>query len=60
MADDQSKVCEPDHNGDAGHDYQVRYLTEWYGISEAQALALIASVGNDAQKLDEAAEKLRA
>ena len=57
MADDKSKVRESDA-GD--YDYEVRYLTEWYGISDAQARELIALVGNDRQKLDDAAEKLRA
>jgi hypothetical protein len=52
-APERSQVA--DENGE-----EVRYLTEWYGLSEKQARELIALVGNDCQKLDEAAERLSA
>ena len=61
MAGGKSKVEEPDaRRVAADQDFEVRYLIEWYGISEAQARELVARLGNDRQKLDEAAEKLAA
>ena len=59
MSDD--RIREPERNRVAVENGdELRYLTEWYGLSEKQARELIALVGNDCQKLDEAAEKLRA
>jgi hypothetical protein len=61
MTDDKSKVGDLERSRAASdQDYEVRYLIEWYGISEAQARELVARIGNDRQKLDEAAEKLAA
>jgi hypothetical protein len=59
LAGDKNAI--PDHSVAADdNDYEVRFLIEWYGISEAQARDVIARVGNDQEKLDEAAEKLTA
>jgi hypothetical protein len=59
MPDNKSHVGEPDRSRVAGdQDYEVRYLAKKHGLSEKQALELIARVGNDRQKLNEAAKKL--
>jgi hypothetical protein len=59
MPDDKSHVGEPDRSRVSGEqDYEVRYLAEKYGLSSEQARRLIARVGNDRQKLDDAARKL--
>jgi hypothetical protein len=59
MSDDKTRAPEPRQVADEQGD-EVRYLTEWYGLSEEQARELIALVGNDCRKLDEAAERLTA
>jgi hypothetical protein len=59
MPDVKSHVGEPDRSRVAAdQDYEVRYLAMKHGLSERQALELIARVGNDRQKLDKAAKKL--
>ena len=61
MPDDKGKVGEPDRNRVAGdQDYEVRYLAEKYGLSHEQARELVARIGNDRQKLEEAAKELAA
>jgi hypothetical protein len=61
MPDDKSKVGEPDRSRVAGdQDYEVQYLAEKYGLSQAQARELIARIGNDREKLEEAAKGLAA
>ena len=61
MPDDKSNVGEPDRSRVAGdQDYEVRYLAEKYGLSEEQARELITRIGNDRQKLEEAAKGLAA
>jgi Protein of unknown function (DUF3606) len=59
MPDDKSKVGEPDRSRVAAdQNYEVRYLAQKFGLSDEQARELIARVGNDREKLDEAAQKL--
>jgi Protein of unknown function (DUF3606) len=61
MPDDKSKVGQPDRGRVAGdQDYEVRYLADKYGLSQEQARELIARIGNDRKKLDEAAKGLAA
>ena len=60
MPDDKSKVGEPDRRRVlADQDYEVGYLAGKYGLSAKQVRQLIASVGNDREKLDQAAQKLK-
>jgi hypothetical protein len=61
MPDDKSKVGRPDRSRVAGdQDYEVQYLAEKYGLSQEQARELIARIGNDREKLEEAAKGLAA
>ena len=61
MPHDKSNVGEPDRSRVAGNqDYEVQYLAEKYRLSHEQARKLIARVGNNREKLDEAARKLAA
>ena len=61
MPDDKSHAGEPDRSRVAGdQNYEVRYLAEKYGFSQAQARELIYRVGNDRKKLDTAARRLKA
>jgi Protein of unknown function (DUF3606) len=61
MPDDKNKVEEPDRNRVGGdQDYEVRHLAEKYGLSEEQVRELIARIGNDRKKLEEAAKGLAA
>jgi hypothetical protein len=59
MADDKSKRGGPDQSRVAGEQaYEVKYFAQKHGISQEQAKRLIDQIGNDRQKLDQAAEKL--
>ena len=59
MPDDKNKVGEPDRSRVAEkQDYEVRYLAQKYGLDREQARNLIARVGNDREKLDQAAREL--
>ena len=61
MPDDKNKVGQPDRSRVAGdQDYEVQYLAEKYGLSQEQVSALIARIGNDRKKLEEAAKGLAA
>jgi hypothetical protein len=61
MPDDKSKVGQPDRSRVAGdQDYEVQYLAEKYGLSQEQVSELIARIGNDRKKLEEAAKGLAA
>jgi uncharacterized protein YjcR len=61
MPDDKTKVGEPDRSRvSADQDYEVRQLAEKHGLSPTQIRELIARVGNDREKLEEAAKELRA
>jgi hypothetical protein len=60
MPDDKTNVGEPDRSRVAAdQDYEVGYLAGKYGLSAEQVRQLIARVGNDREKLEQAAQKLR-
>ena len=60
MPDDKSKVGEPDRSRvSADQNYEVGYLAGKYGLSAQQVRQLIARVGNDREKLDQAARQLK-
>ena len=60
MPDDKSHVGEPDRSRVAGEEeFEVDYLASKHGLSAEQARQLIARLGNDREKLDQAAEKLK-
>ena len=60
MPDDKSKIGEPDRSRVAGNeDYEVGHLALKHGLSIQQARELIARVGNDREKLDQAAQELK-
>ena len=61
MPDDKINVGEPDRSRvSADQDYEVRQLAQKHGLSPTQIRELIARVGNDREKLEEAAKQLRA
>ena len=60
MSDDRNNRGEPDRSRVAGDEpYEVNYFANKHGITTDQARDLIAKHGNDRQKLDEAASRLR-
>lgn len=59
MPDDKTKVGDRSREA-ADQDYEVRKLAEKHGLSPTQIRELIARVGNDREKLEEAAKQLRA
>ena len=60
MADDKSKRGSADRRTVAGSEgYEVDYFARKHGISRDQAKELINRIGNDREKLDEAAAKLK-
>ncbi|MBZ9660846.1 DUF3606 domain-containing protein [Mesorhizobium sp. ESP-6-4] len=60
MADDKSKRGATDRRQvSGGEGYEVNYFARKHGISREQAEALIKQVGNDREKLNAAAEKLK-
>jgi hypothetical protein len=59
MADDKSKTDGRDRSRVSGSEqYEVEYFAEKHGLSAEQARDLIADIGNDREKLDEAAGKI--
>jgi hypothetical protein len=59
MADDKTKRGGADRaRVAAGEGYEVRYFARKHGISRDQAEQLIKQVGNNREKLNEAAGKL--
>lgn len=61
MSDDKTKQGQQDRSRAAGNEpYEVEYFASRHGLTQAQARDLIAQVGNDRAKLDEAAERLNA
>lgn len=61
MADDRTKRGGPDRQRvSGGEGYEVRYFARKHGISKDQAESLIRRVGNDREKLNAAAGKLKA
>ena len=60
MADDKSKRGGMDRKRvAAGQGYEVTYFARKHGISAQQARDLIKQVGNDREKLNDAAAKLK-
>lgn len=60
MSDDKSNVGEPDRSFvAAGEGYELDYFAQKHGLSRDQARDLIARHGNDREKLDAAAERLK-
>jgi hypothetical protein len=60
MADNKSKRGAADRRRvSGGEGYEVAYFARKHGISRDQAQALIKRVGNDRDKLNAAAEKLK-
>jgi hypothetical protein len=60
MADDKSKRGADDRARVAGGEgYEVSYFARKHDITRQQAEDLIKEVGNDREKLDEAAAKLK-
>ena len=60
MADDQTHIGEPDRSRVSGdQDYEVSYLSEKFGLTADKVRQLIKRVGNDRQKLEEAARNLK-
>jgi len=60
MADDKSKRGGPDRRRVAGDEgYEVNYFARKHGISKQQAEDLIEKVGNNREKLNAAAAKLK-
>jgi hypothetical protein len=59
MADDKTKRGGPDRARVAADEgYEVSYFARKHGISKDQAEQLINKVGNDREKLNEAASKM--
>jgi hypothetical protein len=60
MADDKSKRGGADRRRvAAGEGYEVNYFARKHGITKQQAEDLIKKVGNDREKLNAAAAKLK-
>ena len=60
MADNKSKRGAADRRRVAGGEgYEVNYFARKHGISKDQAQDLIKRVGNDREKLNAAAKKLK-
>ncbi|CAA0129206.1 DUF3606 domain-containing protein [Bradyrhizobium sp. INPA01-394B] len=60
MADDKSKRGNADRRRVAGGEgYEVSYFAKKHGITKDQAEGLIKRIGNDRNKLNAAAEKLK-
>ena len=60
MADDKTKRGGADRGRvAAGEGYEVNYFAKKHGISRDQAQDLIKRVGNDRDKLNAAAQKLK-
>ena len=60
MPDDKTKVGEPDRSRVAANqDYEVGYLASRYGLTSQQVRELVARVGNDREKLEQAARELK-
>ena len=60
MADNKSKRGAADRRQVAGGEgYEVNYFARKHGISKDQAKGLIKKIGNDREKLNAAAAKLK-
>jgi hypothetical protein len=59
MTDNKSKRGKPDRSRVAGNEgYEVSYFARKHGISTEEARGLIKKIGNNREKLNNAAEKL--
>jgi len=59
MPDNKSTVGGPDQRRvSADQDYEVSQLAQKHGLTQPQARDLIGHVGNDREKLDQAAKEL--
>jgi len=59
MADDKSQVGGRDRSRvAAGQDYELDDFAQKHGITREQARSLVERIGNDREKLDEAAREL--
>lgn len=60
MADDKSKKGNGDRQRVAGGEgYEVNYFARKHGLTKQQATDLIERVGNNREKLNDAASKIR-
>lgn len=60
MADDKTNRGEPDRSKVSGsEDYELDYLARQNGMSREQARELVRRVGNNRDKLDEAAKRMK-
>ncbi|MDB5550809.1 MAG: hypothetical protein JWL86_793 [Rhizobium sp.] len=60
MPDNKKKVGKPDRNKVAANEgYEVKYFAQKTGITAEQARNLIAKIGNNREKLNAAASKLK-
>jgi len=60
MADDKTKQDGRDRSRVSGSEpYEVEYFAEKHGLNAEQARELIAEHGNDRERLDAAAEKIK-
>jgi hypothetical protein len=60
MADNKKKTGKADRSKVAGGEgYEVSYFASKHGITAEQARKLISKVGNNRDKLNKAAEKLK-
>jgi hypothetical protein len=61
MADNKKKTGKADRSKvSKSEGYEVAYFARKHGITKEQAIKLIDRVGNDREKLNKAAEKLKA
>lgn len=60
MADDKTKKGAADRNRvAAGEGYEVKYFARKHSMTQEEAKSLIDKVGNDREKLNAAAEKIK-
>ena len=59
MADDKTLRGRDRDTVAGGEEYEVRYFAEKHGLSMEQAQGLIDRIGNDRDKLDSAALRLK-
>lgn len=60
MADDKSKIGEPDRNRvSVSEDFEVQHFARENGMTVAEVLDLIKRFGNDREKLEDAVKATR-
>jgi uncharacterized protein DUF3606 len=61
MVDDRTNRGEPDRSKVSGsEDYELDFLARKYGMTREEARELVERIGNDREKLDEAAKRMKA